>query len=149
MSGQTRNCNADAACLSAEKVLDLLQKGLALAPEQSVLVAFTFPLDRGTIQACLDHPSIAGVILTDEDNARQFDDTSRVGFRFGFNGSCWRFPRAASRRVIVLGERDSVGLGIWRAALRHGVTTIVFVAPETSAVWRCAMAEFCRANLLS
>ena len=109
MSGQSRECIADAACLSAEKVLGLLQKGLALAPERSVLAAFTFPLDRETVHACLDHPSIAGVILNDAANAQPFDDPSRVGYRFGFNGSWWRFPSAASRTVIVLGKRELGG----------------------------------------
>ena len=125
--------------MSPAKILDLLQKGAAFMSGQSVIVAITSAVDKEVVQACLGHSSVAGVILNDEAEAKQFDAPTRIGYRFGPNSSSWRFPTAPARVIIVLGKRDFVGLSIALSAWRHGVTSFVFTDPETGSVWRRTM----------
>ncbi len=121
--------------VSAERIHDLLNEAAPFASGRRVHVAFTFPVDRNVVQACLDHPAVAGVILADQADTLAFDDASRVGCCLNAIRSRWRFPTALARTVIVLGDRNSVALRFCWYALRRGITSIVFVEPDTGAVW--------------
>jgi glycosyltransferase involved in cell wall biosynthesis len=123
-------------CSPTARFFNLLKKGIPYARGRRFAVALTFPLDRETIKRCLDCEAAAGVILVDEAGARQLNNPLKIGYRFGVNGSRWCFPSTKASVVIILGRRDSIGLRIWWTALRHGVTSFVFVEPETGLVWR-------------
>ena len=126
----------DSTCSPTAQFFDLLKKGIPYARGRRFAVALTFPLDCETIKRCLDCEAAVGVILVDEAGARRFNNPLKIGYRFDVNGSRWCFPATKASVVIILGGRDSIGLRIWWTALRHGVTSFVFVEPETGLVWR-------------
>jgi len=133
--------------LSAERILELLSQATPFALERRVYAAFTFSVGRDVVQACLERPSVAGVILVDKADALAFNDCSRVGCCLNSLRSRWHFPTARARSVIVLGDRNSVALRFCWYALRRGITSIVFVEPDTGAVWPRNIVSFALRNI--
>ena len=121
--------------MSAElNILDLVERGGALARPHKFFVVLTFPVDRAAIELCLARPSVAGVVLPEEKPQGAFDDPSRIG-RYYEQSSRWKFPNAQAGAIVVLGSRDSVGLGIVSPAYWLGVKRFVFVDPASGEVF--------------